>query len=73
MKELGIRASTSGLYHWHAGIGAPYSSAGDQLAHSAPAEGVDVQWAGDFTCVRTGKDWLFHAVVMDLFSRRIIG
>lgn len=73
MKELGIKASTTGLYHWHPGIGEHYSSSGNHLADSAPADGVGVQWAGDFTYVRTGKGWLFHAVVMDLFSRRIIG
>lgn len=73
MKELGIKASTTGLYQWHPGIGEHYSSAGNHLAESAPAGDVGVQWAGDFTYVRTGKGWLFHAVVMDLFSRRIIG
>ena len=73
MKELGIKASTTGLYQWHPGIGQHYSATGNHLAGSAPAGEVDVQWAGDFTYVPTGKGWLFHAVVMDLFSRRIIG
>lgn len=73
MKELGIKASTTGLYQWRPGIGEHYSASGNHLAASDPAANVDVQWAGDFTYVRTGKGWLFHAVVMDLFSRRIIG
>ncbi|MEM8662213.1 MAG: IS3 family transposase [Pseudomonadota bacterium] len=73
MKELGIKASTTGLYQWHPGISQHYSASGNHLAESEPAVVVDVQWAGDFTQVRTGKGWLFHAVVMDLFSRRIIG
>ena len=30
-------------------------------------------WAGDITCFWTGSGWLHLAVVMDLFSRRIIG
>lgn len=73
MKVLGIKASTTGLYQWHPGIGQHYSSTGNHLADSAPARNVDVQWAGDFTYVHTGKGWLYHAVVMDLFSRRVIG
>jgi len=30
-------------------------------------------WAGDITYVWTGQGWLYLAVVMDLFSRRIVG
>jgi transposase InsO family protein len=30
-------------------------------------------WASDITQFRTGSGWLYLAVVMDLFSRRIIG
>jgi transposase InsO family protein len=30
-------------------------------------------WAGDITFVPTGRGWLYLAIVVDLFSRRIIG
>lgn len=30
-------------------------------------------WAGDLTCLWTGSGWLHLAVVMDLYSRRVIG
>ena len=30
-------------------------------------------WAGDITYLRTGEGWLYLAVVMDLYSRRIVG
>jgi putative transposase len=30
-------------------------------------------WAGDITYLKTGKGWMYLAIVMDLFSRRIIG
>jgi putative transposase len=30
-------------------------------------------WAGDLTCLRTGQGWMYLAIVMDLYSRRIIG
>lgn len=30
-------------------------------------------WAGDITYIRVGGSWLYLAVVMDLYSRRIVG
>lgn len=30
-------------------------------------------WAGDITYIRVGGSWLYLAIVMDLFSRRIVG
>ena len=38
----------------------------------APA-GPDEKWCADFTYVPTLEGWLFLAVVIDLFSRRIVG
>lgn len=32
-----------------------------------------VQWAGDFTYIKTRKGWLDHAVVLDLYSRKVVG
>ncbi|MDF2643666.1 MAG: transposase [Pseudomonas sp.] len=30
-------------------------------------------WAGDITYIRVGGSWLYLAIVMDLFSRRVVG
>jgi len=35
--------------------------------------GPNEVWAGDITYLKTGEGWMYLAVVMDLFSRRIIG
>lgn len=35
--------------------------------------GINEVWAGDITYLRTGEGWLYLAVVMDLYSRRIVG
>ncbi len=37
------------------------------------AEAVNREWAGDITYIWTNEGWLYLAVVIDLFSRRIIG
>ena len=33
----------------------------------------DKVWAGDITYIHTGEGWLFLAVVIDLFSRQVVG
>lgn len=33
----------------------------------------DQKWVCDFTYIETGEGWLYLAVVLDLFSRRVIG
>ncbi len=30
-------------------------------------------WIGDVTCIPTGEGWLYLAVLLDLFSRRVVG
>jgi len=37
------------------------------------AERTDAKWAGDITYIWTGEGWLYLAVVLDLFSRRVVG
>jgi len=34
---------------------------------------ADQKWAADFTYVWTGEGWLFVAVVLDLYSQRVVG
>ena len=34
---------------------------------------VNEVWAGDITYLRTGEGWMYLAVIMDLYSRRIVG
>jgi len=33
----------------------------------------DEAWVTDITHIRTHEGWLYHAVVLDLFSRKVIG
>jgi putative transposase len=73
MREIGIKASTTGLYAWRPGQHEFYSSTGNQLGKATAATTTGVHWAGDFTYIKTRSGWLYHAVVMDLYSRRIVG
>lgn len=43
------------------------------LKQDFTAEAANRRWASDITYLRTRKGWLHLAVVMDLYSRRIVG
>jgi len=43
-----------------------------RLKEPAP-RGPDEQWVADLTYIRVGRDWRYLAVVMDVYSRRVIG
>jgi len=40
---------------------------------SLAVQRLDQVWATDATCVLTGQGWLYLVVVLDLFSRRVVG
>ena len=40
---------------------------------SAPPARPNAVWVTDFTYLPTGEGWLFLAVVLDLYSRRVVG
>ena len=47
--------------------------AGNILDRRFEADAPDCSWVTDITYIPTGEGWLYLAVVLDLFSRRIVG
>ena len=47
--------------------------ASNLLKQDFTARSVNRRWAADITSISTQQGWLFLAVVMDLYSRRIVG
>ena len=45
----------------------------NHLAQHFQAKAPNEKWVGDITCIWTREGWLYLAVVMDLYSRRIVG
>jgi putative transposase len=43
------------------------------LARTFDAETPDTRWTADITYIWTSQGWLYLAVILDLFSRRIVG
>ena len=45
----------------------------NHLARVFEASAANTKWATDITYVRTAEDWLYLCVVIDLYSRRVVG
>ena len=45
----------------------------NRLAEAPAPSGPNQIWVSDFTYVRTDEGWLYVAVVLDLWSRRVVG
>jgi putative transposase len=43
------------------------------LMNAAPPEHIDAVWVGDITYIPLMKSWAYLAILMDLYSRRIVG
>jgi putative transposase len=72
MREAGLRARAARLYRAIPGLHAFFTSVPNrQLARVAT--GPDQVWVGDITYLKVGAAWRYLAVVMDRYSRRIVG
>jgi len=72
MRENGLRARCARIYKANAGHNEFYTKlTNEQLKEVASAP--NQVWVGDITYLRAGKKLRYLAVVMDKFSRRVIG
>ena len=73
MHRNGIKAHVG--YKKHRGIkgGQPSVVAPNHLQQQFEVKRPDEAWVTDITYIRTYEGWLFLAVVLDLFSRQVIG
>lgn len=73
MRREGIVACTERRFRWTATARAELPAAPNRLRRDFHAAAPDRRWVSDITSVRTGQGWLHVAVVLDLFSRRVVG
>ncbi len=72
MRRNGLRAEVGYKRRWIRG-GQPARGAPNRLNREFAVPAPNQAWVGDITYVRTYEGFLYLAVVLDLFSRRVIG
>lgn len=73
MRQMGIAGRASRLYWRNAGNHAFFQRHDNEKLSMDEPNCINQLWVGDVTFIKTGNGWQFLAVVMDMFSRRIIG
>jgi transposase InsO family protein len=73
MRQAGIRAKT--VRKWRATTDSPHAGpvAANTLARQFTVAQPNCVWVSDLTYVWTAEGWLYLAVVLDLYSRAVIG
>lgn len=73
MKEDGLRAKTKRRFKATTNSKHNLPVAPNLLQRDFSPERTDQVWAGDITYIWTAAGWLYLAVVIDLFSRSVVG
>jgi len=73
MRNEGLRSQTGYRRRRYIAGGKPAVIAPNHLAQQFKAERPNAIWVTDITYIRTHEGWLFLAVVLDLFSRQVVG
>jgi putative transposase len=73
LRRQGLRAKAAKKYTATTNSNHTLPVAENLLQQTFTAERANQVWVGDITFIGTGEGWLYLAVVMDLYSRRIVG
>jgi putative transposase len=73
MKKAGIEAKMKKRFKVTTKANPKAKAAPNLLKQDFTAQTPDQRWVADFTYVATGEGWLYVAIVLDLFSRKIVG
>lgn len=73
MKRQGLQARRPRRYRSTTDSGHALPIAPNVLARAFWAQAPNQAWVGDITYIPTAQGWLYLAVLLDLFSRRVIG
>jgi len=73
MKERGLEAKGKKKYRVTTDSDHQYPLAANVLDRNFTVEAPDRVWAGDITYIHTQEGWMYLAVFLDLFSRKVVG
>jgi transposase InsO family protein len=72
MQENGLKARCARIYRNNTNHDRFYASIGNEI-NELEATSSNQIWVGDVTYLKVNKEWRYLAVIMDLFSRKIVG
>ena len=73
MRELGLQAKMRKRFRANPGAHEFYGGVGNLLLGQAPPQAPDRVWVSDFTYLKTRRGPCYLGVIMDLYSRQILG
>lgn len=73
MRQAGLRGCPKRRFKVTTQRDPNHPVADNLLGQDFTADGPNERWASDITYISTHQGWLYLAVVMDLYSRRIVG
>ena len=73
MRKAGLVGKAARVYRRHATVKRLYESLPNLRLCRGTPKGINEQWVGDVTYLKVSGEWRYLAVVMDLYSRKIIG
>jgi len=74
MKEMGLRSCVAKKFKPTTTVSDPSKKpAPNVLAQDFKASAANRKWVSDITYLKTTQGWVYLAVVMDLFSRKVVG
>lgn len=73
MRDAGVVGKVTTLYRRIPGMARFYLKHQNLRLQLPTPDRINQQWVGDLTYLKVGKRWQYLAVVMDVYSRKIIG
>ena len=72
MRDNGIKIVRTQKYKATTDSNHAFNTAPNLLGQDFSATGPNQKWAGDISYIWTSEGWLYLAVILDLYSRRVI-
>ena len=73
MRENGIKVVRTQKYKATTDSNHAFNIAPNLLDQDFSADAPNQKWAGDISYIWSSEGWLYLAVILDLYSRRVIG
>lgn len=73
MREAGIKARSAVIYKRIPGLHRFFKTFKNKRLNLPKPTRINQHWAADLTYIKVGRQWRYLAVVLDLYSRKVVG